>query len=247
MVTHIKGLFQPFHLAAINYSYVTYPSCVISIFRTHGLLGLFSRWLATVLPETFLCYSRSKPGLYKLTAQYFHARGTRLTYITQELCQFGDRLHVWNSQASFPACFMCICVIQTSGWWIWKMEANFIQPYTTTSNDQKPRKTQTSCCLFVDLGYAVYPSAIYPLSCLWTNSVGIKWFSKYEGVMYKASTPYYLCLFVEYDDSAVGYVGVPSSSFNANVSLKQNLKEIVPQDYWGYLEEKYGFRFVNSL
>ena len=65
--------------------------------------------------------------------------------------------------------------------------------------------------------------------------------------MYKASTPYYLCLFVEYDDSAVGYVGVPSSSFNANVSLKQNLKEIVPQDYWGYLEEKYGFRFVNSL
>ena len=81
----------------------------------------------------------------------------------------------------------------------------------------------------------------------WTNSVGIKQFSKYEGVMYKASTPYYLCLFVEYDDSAVGYVGVPSSSFNANVSLKQNLKEIVPQDYWGYLEEKYGFRFVNSL
>ena len=81
----------------------------------------------------------------------------------------------------------------------------------------------------------------------WTNSVGIKRFSKYKGVMYKASTPYYLCLFVEYDDSAVGYVGVPSSSFNANVSLKQNLKEIVPQDHWGYLEEKYGFGFVNSM
>ena len=81
----------------------------------------------------------------------------------------------------------------------------------------------------------------------WTNSVGVKRFLKYEGVIFKAGPPYYLWLFVEYDDSAVGYVGVPSFSFNANVPLKQNLKEIVPQDYWGYLEEKYGFRFVNSL
>ena len=51
MVSHIKGRFQPVHLAAINYSYVTYPSCIISIFCTHGLLGLFSRRLAAVLPE----------------------------------------------------------------------------------------------------------------------------------------------------------------------------------------------------
>ena len=165
MVSHIKGRFQPVHLAAINCSYVTYPSCIISIFCTHGLLGLFSRWLATILPETFLCYSRSKPGLYKLTAQYFHARGMWLTYITQELCQFGDRVCLWNSQPSFshlPAYSVQI----NHQWWISYVEAICMQPTPTTSNDQKPRKTQTSCCLFVDLGYAVYPSAIYPLSCL---------------------------------------------------------------------------------
>ena len=54
-------------------------------------------------------------------------------------------------------------------------------------------------------------------------------------------------LFVKYDDSAVGHVGVSSFSFNANVSLQWKLKKLVPQDDWKYIEEKYGFGFINQI
>lgn len=81
----------------------------------------------------------------------------------------------------------------------------------------------------------------------YTNSLGVKRFLKYEGVRYQPGSPYYLWLFVKYDDSTVGYVGVSSFSFNANVSLQQKLKKLVPQNDWEYLEEKYGFGFISPI
>lgn len=133
----------------------------------HGLLGHFPGLLAAILVETFCCYSKLKLILHKLFAQYFLARGTRLTCNTQELCEFEDRVRAWNSRASLSISRPPVYIIQIRiGWWISYVETIRIQPNTTTSNDQKPSKTQTFCCLFIDLRYAVYPSAIYPLSCL---------------------------------------------------------------------------------
>lgn len=80
-----------------------------------------------------------------------------------------------------------------------------------------------------------------------TNSVDIKRILKYVGVRYQPDTPYYLWLFVRYDDSALGYVGVPPLSFNANVSLQKELKKIVPESEWSYLQKKYGFGFRDPI
>ena len=87
------------------------------------------------LAETFCCYCKqSKSVIYKLTVQYFYTRGTRLTYITQELCQFRDRVCLWNSWPSFshpPAYGVQI----NHQWWISYVEAICMQLTPTTSND----------------------------------------------------------------------------------------------------------------
>ena len=125
-------------LAASQFSIAAYPWLFVllwSLICTYGLLRYFSRWLVTIPAETFCCYCKqSKSVLYKLTMQYFYTRGTWLTYITQELCQFGDRVCLWNSRPSFshpPAYGVQI----NHGWRISYVEAICMQPTLTTSND----------------------------------------------------------------------------------------------------------------
>ena len=93
----------------------------------------------------------------------------------------------------------------------------------------------------------LFIQVLFILFRVWcTNSVGINQFLRYEGVRYQSGSPYYLWLLVKYDDSAIGYVGVPSLSFNADVSLQRKLKDLVPQYDWKFLE-KYGFGFLNPI
>ena len=96
------------------------------------------------------------------------------------------------------------------------------------------------------LGMLSIPALFYPPFGL-TNLVGVTKILKYEGVRYQLDSPYYLWLFVKYDDSAEGYVGVPSLSFNADVSLQQELKDLVPPSEWQDLQEKYGFGFIDQI
>ena len=114
-------------------------------------------------------------------------------------------------------------------------------PMTRSQARRKPSAVYSSI-----LGM-LFVQALFILFRIWcTNSVGVKQFLKYEGVRYQPGSPYYLWLFVKYDDSAVGYVGVPSLSFNADVSLQRKLKDLVPQYDWKFLE-KYGFGFLNPI
>lgn len=80
-----------------------------------------------------------------------------------------------------------------------------------------------------------------------TNSIGVERFFKYQGVGYKPSSPFCLWLSVQYHDLSTGLVGVSPFFFNADVSLQQNLKGLVPRDDWQHLEEKYGFGFLNQI
>ena len=112
-------------------------------------------------------------------------------------------------------------------------------PITRSRTRRKP-----SAVYSPSLGMLFIP-VLFILFWVWcTNSVDIKRILKYVGVRYQPDTPYYLWLFVRYDDSALGYVGVPPLSFNANVSLQKELKKIVPESEWEYLQQKYGFAFV---
>ena len=115
-------------------------------------------------------------------------------------------------------------------------------PMTRSQARHKPSAVYSSTLgmLFIQALFILFRA-----SC--TNSVGIQQFLKYEGVRYQPGSPYHLWLFVKYNDLAVGYVGVPPFSFNANVSLQQKLKKLVPENDWKYLEKKYGFEFVNHI
>lgn len=115
-------------------------------------------------------------------------------------------------------------------------------PMTRSQARRKPSAVYSSI-----LGMLFIQALFILFWVLCTNPVGVNQFLKYEGVRYQPGSPYYLWLFVKYDDSAVGYVGVPSFSFNADVSLQRKLKKLVPQNDWKYLEEKYGFGFINHI
>lgn len=94
------------------------------------------------------------------------------------------------------------------------------------------------------LGMLSIPALFYPPLGL-TNLVGVTKFLKYAGVRYRQDSPYYLWLFVKYDDSAEVYVAVPSLSFNVDVSLQQELKDLVPPSEWQDLQDKYGSGFID--
>ena len=72
-------------------------------------------------------------------------------------------------------------------------------------------------------------------------------FLKYTGVKHQLDSPSYLLFNARYDDSAEGYVGVPSLLFNAIVSLQHELKDLVPRSEWQDLQSKYGFGFIDQI
>ena len=118
---------------------------------------------------------------------------------------------------------------------------NQTPPLSRSQARRKPSAVYSST-----LGMLSIPALFYPPLGL-TNLVGVTKFLEYAGVRYRLDSPYYLWLFVRYDDLAEGYVGVPSLSFNANVSLQQELKVLVPRSEWQDLQEKYGFGFIDQM
>lgn len=111
--------------------------------------------------------------------------------------------------------------------------------------------TKSRCKLPVtylpSLGMLFIP-VLFILFWVWcTNSEGIEKFLKYEGVRYEPGRPYCLWCFVKYDDSSIGYVGVQTLSFNADVLLQQDLKRLVPNIYWKHLQVDYGFAFFDWM
>lgn len=123
------------------------------------------------------------------------------------------------------------------------MEAIFSQRTPRLSRSQARRKPSVYSST---LGMLSIPALFYPPLGL-TNLVGVTKFLEYAGVRYRLDSPYYLWLFVRYDDLAEGYVKVPSLSFNTNVSLQQELKDLVPRSEWQDLQEKYGFEFIDQI
>ena len=75
----------------------------------------------------------------------------------------------------------------------------------------------------------------------------VKHFIRYKGVAYRLpSSMQYMWLYVQYNDSSRGYVGVSPCSFNDDVLLQKGLESIITHDDWQWLEEKYGFIRIRS-
>ena len=125
---------------------------------------------------------------------------------------------------------------------MWKPFAcNRTRPLPMTRSRERPDAVYSPT-----LGTLFIP-ALFALFWIWcTNLVKIDQYLGYEGVRYRPDSPYYLWLLVKYNDSTIGYVGVPSLSFNADVSLQRELKNFVPQYDWNFLENR-GFGFLNPI
>lgn len=121
------------------------------------------------------------------------------------------------------------------------------KPFSFHQTPPLPIRSRARSNYSPTLGMLFIP-ALFILFWVWcTDPVGIKQFISYEGVRYKPDSPYYLWLFVKYNDSSVGYVTVPPLSFNADVSLQAKLKDLIPKDEWGYLQQRYGFGFIDPM